>query len=94
MSLTVVTGPFTFMTKAQLDLVRLKFAANAPEYSFGLAGANVNGQSFTFTHSGVEYAREEFAALLQHAYWQLGVTEYGFPPGNRSVAHLGGRGFY
>lgn len=88
MSLTVRYGPFTFMTKTQLDAARAAFVADTPEYSRGLAGASVNGQSFTFTHSGVEYTREEYAALLQDAYQQIGETKYGTPPGNRTAARF------
>ena len=86
MSQTVTRGPFTFIAKSQLDAIRETFAATPPAYSRDLAGASVNGESFTFTHSGVEYQREEFAALLQDAYWQLGDTRYGCPPGNRTAA--------
>jgi hypothetical protein len=86
MAQTVTRGPFTFMTKAQLDAIRVAFAADVPEYTRGLAGGNVNGQSFTFFHDGVEYQREEFAGLLQDAYVQLGDTRYGYPPGNRTAA--------
>ncbi len=89
MGLTVIRGPFTFMSKAQLDAIRVAFAADAPSYTRDLAGASVNGESFTFTHSGVEYSREEFAGLLQDAYWQIGETRYGEPPGNRTAARFG-----
>lgn len=91
MSQIVTSGPFTFMVKAQLDATRIKFAGTVPEYDRGLAGASMNGQSFTFTHSGVTYHREEFASLLQDAYCQLGITEFGCPTGNRTVAYLGAR---
>lgn len=88
MAQTVTAGPFTFMSRAQLDVIRIAFAGDSPEYTRGLAGASVNGQSFTFTHSGVEYQREEFAGLLQDAYVQLGETKYGCPPGNRTAARF------
>jgi hypothetical protein len=86
---TVATGPFTFMTEAQLDQIRIKFASSTPSYDRALAGASVNGESFTFTHSGATYQREEFASLLQDAYLQIGVTKWGLPRGNRTVAFLG-----
>ncbi len=92
MAQTVTSGPFTFMTRTQLDAIRVAFTGDAPEYTRGLAGASVNGQSFTFTHSGVEYQREEFAAALQDAYCQLGETKYGCPPGNRTAAWFGNGG--
>lgn len=88
MAQVVTSGPFTFMSRAQLDAIRVAFAADAPNYSRSLAGASVNGQSFTFSHGGVEYQREEFAGLLQDAYCQLGETRYGCPPGNRTAARF------
>lgn len=90
MAQTVTRGPFTFMVKSQLDVIRTAYAAQAPAYSRDLAGASVNGQSFTFFHDGVEYQREEFAALLQDAYCQLGETKYGRPPGNRTAGSFNG----
>lgn len=74
------------MTKARLDEIRIAFVASTPAYTRDIAGASVNGQSFTFYYDGVEYHREEFAALLQDAYCQLGDTRYGVPEGNRTVA--------
>lgn len=93
MAQTVLSGPFTFMVKSQLDAIRLAFTADAPTYTRDLAGASVNGESFTFSHNGVEYAREEFAGLLQDAYVQLGETKYGYPPGNRTAANFSGFGW-
>lgn len=82
------------MVKSQLDPIRIAFAADVPTYTRDLAGASVNGQSFTFAHNGIEYTREEFAALLQDAYAQLGDTRYGLPPGNRTAASFAGYGTY
>lgn len=76
------------MTRPQLDALRVAFAASGPAYSRDLAGASVNGESFTFFHDGVEYQREEYAGLLQDAYCQLGETKYGYPPGNRTAARF------
>lgn len=90
MAHTVTRGPFTFMVKSQLDTIRVAFAASTPAYTRDLAGASVNGESFTFFHDGVEYQREEFAALLQDAYCQIGETRYGYPPGNRTAAMFTG----
>lgn len=78
------------MTLAQLDAIRVAYAADAPTYTRDLAGSSVNGQSFTFFHDGVEYQREEFASLLQDAYCQLGQTKYGYPSGNRTAASFSG----
>ena len=83
-----LSGPFTFMTEPQLDAIRRAFAADAPAYARDLAGAQINGQSFQFTHSGVEYSRTEFASLLLAAYWDIGVTKYGTPARNRSAARF------
>jgi hypothetical protein len=88
MAQTVTRGPFCFMSRTQLDAIRVAFAADAPTYTRSLAGASVNGQSFTFSHDGVEYHREEFASLLQDAYCQIGVTTWGTPAGNRTAARF------
>lgn len=81
-----ISGPFTFMTERQLDAIRIAFAADAPVYDRELAGGQVNGESFQFTHAGVSYQRTEFASLLHAAYWDLGVTQHGWPAPNRSAA--------
>ena len=94
MSQTVTSGPFTFYPRSRLDEIRVAFVATTPDYTRGLAGASVNGESFTFFHDGVEYQREEFAALLQDAYIQLGETKYGYPHGNRTAASFNSGGNY
>ena len=90
MAQLVTSGPFCFMSRSQLDAIRVAFAADAPAYTRSLAGGSINGQSFTFTHVGNVYQREEFAGLLQDAYCQLGETKYGCPPGNRTAARFAG----
>lgn len=87
-SLTVQSGPFTFSTKGELDAIRLDFKAKATSFNAGLSSASVNGQSFTFSYAGVEYRREEFAMLLQDAYLQLGISDYGAPPSATRVTRF------
>lgn len=86
--LTVQSGPFRFCTKSQLDQIRLKFAAEAASFNSGLAGAAINGSSFTFSHAGREYSREQFGDALAAAYNQLGVSDYGHPTGNRATTRF------
>ena len=88
MAQTVEYGPFGGNTKAGLDAIRTAFVADTPTYTRDLAGAGVNGQSFTFTHSGVEYTREQFWELLKHAYNQVGETKYGYPAGDHTAARF------
>lgn len=86
MAQTSTIPPFTFYTKLELDAILAKFKADDPSYTRDIAGGNVNGESFTFSHGDVEYTRAEFAARLQAAYWELGETKYGPPPGDRTCA--------
>lgn len=83
---TVTRGPFTFRTRAQLDVIRAEFVTRTPDYGQALTSASINGQSYQF--GTATYTYEEFAAYLQDAYLQLGVTDYGTPGGRTSTAVL------
>lgn len=87
MSQTVQRGPLAFRTRAQLDVIRVEFTTRTPDYGQALTGASINGQSYQF--GAATYTAEEFAAILQDAYCQLGVTQYGTPAGTTARGRLG-----
>ena len=76
---TVKAGIYRFFSKAQLDAERLRYVGMVQTSNSQLAGASVNGQSFTFNIQGREMALAEWADALADAYNQLGVYDYGCP---------------
>ena len=82
----VQSGLYSFFTRAELDAEVIRYKSQVRAANTQLAGAGVNGQSFNFVVQGREMSLPEWAAELQSAYAQLGVTDYGLPPLNRRIS--------
>lgn len=73
----VTAGIYRFFTLPELDAERVRYKAEVQKANTQLAGAGINGQSFTFAVNGREMSLEEWANALAHAYQQLGHTAFG-----------------
>lgn len=88
-TLVVTSGIYRFFSQGQLDRERLRYIAEVQKANTQLAGAAVNGQSFTFTSgAGREMSLEQWADALAGAYVQLGITDFGFPSPTRVGSRL------
>lgn len=89
MSTQVVTsGIYRFFSQGQLDRERLRYIAEVQKSNTQLAGAAVNGQSFTFNVAGRELSLEEWSDAIAAAYVQLGITDFGFPSPTRARSRI------
>ena len=82
---TVQSGVYRFFTKPQLDAERVRFTGQESAGGPQIAGASVNGQSFTFAVNGTQLSREEWGDALAAAYNQLGIYDYGSPTSSTRV---------
>jgi hypothetical protein len=85
---TVNFGLYRFFTKAQLDAERLRYVQEVQKANSTLAGAGINGQTFTFSLRGRELSLEEWGDTLAAAYNSLGVYDYGTPGSRDSLARF------
>ncbi len=74
MASTVPTGPYFGFTKPELDTELARYKAAVKQSADRLAGASVNGQSFTFGPRG-DMSLAEWQQSLQAALAYFGAAE-------------------
>lgn len=83
----VTAGPYFGFTKAQLEAELARYVAQVQASGSDLAGASVNGQSFTFGPRR-DWSIEQWQLHLQGALAQIDPDRFPPPPSNGVAMRL------
>jgi hypothetical protein len=78
-----LSGIYRFHTSAQLATEKDRYVAEVNKAGSQLAGASINGQSYSFVVMGREMTLEEWGNELAAAFAQRGNTVYGEATSNK-----------